>query len=124
MSREQNDVEAGSGDVFIDLGFSPAEAEELRAKSACIRRIARIKERHGWNQAQLGAAIGMAQSEVSQLLQGKLSRFSLTRLLTSLNALGVGVRITLMENVDPHLVVVDQIADTMSCVASTPIDQT
>jgi predicted XRE-type DNA-binding protein len=114
MSHDLNEVEPGSGDVFIDLGFSPAEAEELHAKSACIRRIARIKERHGWNQAELGAAIGMAQSEVSQLLQGKLSRFSLARLLTALNALGVGVRITLLEDAEPHLVVVDQIADSAS----------
>lgn len=107
-----DEIETGSGDVFIDLGFSPAEAEELRAKSACIRRIMRIKERRGWTQAQLGEAIGMAQSEVSQLLGGKVSRFSLSRLLSVLNALGVGVRITLMDDTDPRLEVVDQVADT------------
>lgn len=39
-----NDVtsENGSGNVFADLGFSPAEAAELAVKSALIREIGEI----------------------------------------------------------------------------------
>ncbi|MDB5098011.1 MAG: transcriptional regulator [Cyanobacteria bacterium RYN_339] len=109
MADEHEHVEPGSGNVFADLGFEPVEAEELTARAACIRRIARLKERRGWSQAELGKVIGMAQSEVSQLLAGKISRFSLERLLLALNALGIGVRIMLVETDEPHLVVEDQV---------------
>jgi predicted XRE-type DNA-binding protein len=109
MNNKDMAVEVGSGNVFLDLGFEPAEAEELAARSACIRRISRIKERQGWNQAELGARIGMPQSEVSLLLRGKVSRFSLDRLLAALTALGVGVRITLIEDAEAHLVVDDRV---------------
>jgi predicted XRE-type DNA-binding protein len=111
MSEDAINVEIGSGNVFADLGFEPAEAEELAARAACIRRITQIKERHGWNQSELGKRIGMPQSEVSFLLRGQVSRFSLERLLAALTALGVGVRIALLdEEADAHLVVVDAAA--------------
>jgi predicted XRE-type DNA-binding protein len=93
MNNAEEGVEVGSGNIFADLGFDPHEAAELAARSACIRRIARIKEQRGWNQAQLGDAIGMRQSEVSQLLRGKVSRFSLEGLLHALGSslsLGAG----------------------------------
>lgn len=107
MTDEHDQVETGSGDIFADLGFDQQESRELAARSACIRRIARIREQRAWTQAELGKAIGMPQSEVSQLLRGKVSRFSLERLLHALNALGVGVRITLSEEPDASLIVDD-----------------
>ncbi|MEI9932882.1 MAG: XRE family transcriptional regulator [Rhizomicrobium sp.] len=45
-------AQKGSGDVFIDLGFSPVEAAELNAKSTLIDAIADTMERRGLNQAQ------------------------------------------------------------------------
>lgn len=109
MSSAEEVVEVGSGNIFTDLGFDPQEAAELAARSACIRRIARIKEQRGWNQAQLGDAIGMRQSEVSQLLRGKVSRFSLERLLHALNSLGIAVHITLVEDAAAGLHVDDRV---------------
>lgn len=108
MTDGHDQVEVSSGNVFSDLGFDEQEAQELMARSACIVRIARIKEKRSWTQAELGAAIGMPQSEVSHLLRGKVSRFSLERLLHALNALGVGVRITLTEEPNAGLLVDDR----------------
>jgi predicted XRE-type DNA-binding protein len=109
VNDASDQVEVGSGNVFSDLGFDPQEAAELAARSACTRRIARIKEQRGWNQAQLGDAIGMRQSEVSLLLRGKVSRFSLERLLHALNALGIAVHITLVEDAAAGLRVDDRV---------------
>lgn len=60
--------EASSGDIFIDPGFSPAEAE-LHARSIEEAHCAHLHQR-GWTQAELGAAIESAQSEVSLLVNG------------------------------------------------------
>lgn len=114
MSKPDESVEVGSDNIFADLGFDPQEAAELAARAACIRRIARIKDQRGWNQEQLGAAIGMRQSEVSQLLRGKVSRFSLERLLHALNALGIAVHITLVEDAAPELRVDDLVDNKTS----------
>ena len=109
MNETDEQIEVGSGNVFTDLGFDAQEAAELAARSTCIRRITRIKEQRGWNQTQLGEAIGMRQSEVSQLLRGKVSRFSLERLLNALNALGIAVHITLVEDANPRMFVEDRV---------------
>lgn len=87
----------GSGDIFRDLGFDEREAQELRARGRCVEAITAIRDREGWTQKQLGERIGMKQSDVSFLLAGKISRFSLERLLSALAALGVSVRVSLIE---------------------------
>ena len=105
----------GSGDIFRDLGFDEHEAQELRARGRCVDAIKIIREREGWTQKQLGERVGMAQSEVSALLAGKISRFSLDRLLSVLVAIGVGVRISLAEDIaGGRLVVEDLAAPAMS----------
>ena len=100
----------GSGDIYRDLGFDEHEAQELRARGRCVDAIKAIREREGWTQKQLGERVGMAQSEVSALLAGKISRFSLDRLLSVLVALGVGVRISLAEDGTGGRLVVEDLA--------------
>jgi predicted XRE-type DNA-binding protein len=104
---EDTIFQVGSGDAYVDAGFSRAEAADLRAREACIRKIAKVKALHGWTQTELGRRIGMPQSEVSLLLRGKVSRFSLDRLIAALTDLGVGVHITLVDDVQTGLVVVN-----------------
>lgn len=55
-----NDVtsENGSGNVFADLGFSPAEAAELAVKSALIREIGEIIQDRKLTQQAIDAAGG------------------------------------------------------------------
>ena len=62
----------------------------------------------------MGKAMGMSQSEVSQLLAGKISRFSLERLMLALRSLGVGVRITLVDEPGMGLVVDDRVGDAVT----------
>jgi predicted XRE-type DNA-binding protein len=105
-----NRIIQGSGDIFRDLGFDEHEAQELRARGRCVDAIKVIREREGWTQKQLGERVGMAQSEVSALLAGKISRFSLDRLLSVLVAIGVGVRISLAEDIAGGRLVVEDLA--------------
>jgi predicted XRE-type DNA-binding protein len=70
------------GNIFIDLGFEPAEAEVMKLRAeVMIRMKERLKER-GWTQAEAARALGVTQPRVCRLMKGKIEDFSLDTLLT------------------------------------------
>ena len=96
VTREDADsVEASSGNVFADLGL--AEPETRLAKAELARIIRRQVESAGWKQQQAAAVLGLTQPDVSDLLRGKLRRFSMERIETLLLRLGMDVRIQVVE---------------------------
>lgn len=98
MSNYADQVSEAIGpSVFHDLGFE--DADELLEKAKIVRRIQRLMDERGLTQAQLGALIGMQQTEVSRLLRGRLDRFTFDRLFKALRALGVPFVIMLPDDV-------------------------
>jgi predicted XRE-type DNA-binding protein len=87
MSR----IEKSSGDVFQDLGFSPTESEDLRLRSDLLielqDRIGALKV----SQSRIAERLGIAQPRVSDLLRGKIEKFSLDTLALFLRKLGAEV---------------------------------
>lgn len=82
-------VTKGSGNVFVDLGFDPAEAEVMKLRAeVMIRTAQRLKER-GWTQAEAARQLGITQPRVSRLIKGKLEDFSLDMLLTLASRAGL-----------------------------------
>ncbi len=84
---------AGSGNVFEDLGFP--NANEMLAKSALVRLINKIIEQRGLTQVEAATLLGVNQPKVSALRRGRLTDFSLDRLMRFLVALGQEVDITI-----------------------------
>jgi predicted XRE-type DNA-binding protein len=85
------DVESSSGNVFEDLRLPDAEERLAKAELARIIR-GTIRER-GWTQKKAASVLGIATSDVSDLMRGKLLRFSQERLERFLNALDLEIRI-------------------------------
>ncbi|MCI0403739.1 MAG: helix-turn-helix domain-containing protein [Acidobacteria bacterium] len=85
------DYKIGSGNVFTDLGF--AGAEEMMAKAVLAHRIGRIIEERKLTQAEAARVMGVDQPKISALRRGRLSGFSLERLLRFLLLLGRDVEI-------------------------------
>ena len=83
--------EEGSGNVFADLGL--ADAVERQAKADLTHVIINIVEDHGWTQKKAASVLGIAESEMSDIMNGKLRRFSRERLERYLNLLGMEIRI-------------------------------
>lgn len=84
MSMIGNDTRTidGSGNVFVDLGFDPAEAEVMKLRAeVMIRTVQRLKEQ-GWTQAETARQLGITQRRVSRLIKGKVEDLSLDMLLT------------------------------------------
>lgn len=77
--------------VFAALNLP--DADEWLAKAELARAIQRLIGTLGLTQIQAAAALGGAQSDISNLARGRLAGYSMERLYRFLNALGQDVRI-------------------------------
>jgi predicted XRE-type DNA-binding protein len=84
--------EISSGNVFADLGLP--EPEKALAKAHLAHRISAIIEQRKLTQAKAAEILGIPQPRVSNLVRGRLSGFSMDRLVKFLNALDQDVEIT------------------------------
>lgn len=85
-------VRRASGNVYRDLGFPPEEAANLQARSDMMIQLTRILEERGLTQAAAAKLLGVTQPRVSDLMRGKIDRFSIDNLVELLGR--VGFRVT------------------------------
>ena len=78
-------------DVFTDLGFAPADAENLRIRSAMMRALVAFIRKEKLTQAQAAKLLGVTQPRVSDLMRGKIQLFSIDNLVVLLAAAGLRV---------------------------------
>jgi predicted XRE-type DNA-binding protein len=83
----------GSGNVFIDLGFSEPEAAELTLKAKLFHCLQDAIRQSKLTQLQTAEKLGIDQPKVSNILQGKMSGFSIERITNYLLKLGYDLRI-------------------------------
>lgn len=81
-----------SGNVFADLNLP--EADDLLAKAELAAKIIAEIQRRRMTQTQAAATLGVDQPKISALKQGKLSGFSVERLMRFLLRLGRDIEIT------------------------------
>ena len=75
--------------IFEDIGFSPEEAAELKMKSEIFLAIRRTIDAAGHTQRDLCRILGEHQPQVSNLLNGRSSKFSIDKLLRYASRLGL-----------------------------------
>ena len=80
-----------TSDVFTDLGFAPAEAENLRIRSAMMRALVTFIRKGQLTQAQAAKLLGVTQPRISDLTRGKIHLFSIDNLVVLLAAAGLRV---------------------------------
>lgn len=83
--------------IFDDLGFSREKATALAMKSALHRKIIRYAKNRNYSQAQLQDLLGEPQPRISDLLRGKIAKFSLEALVNYAEALDMRPEITIHE---------------------------
>jgi predicted XRE-type DNA-binding protein len=81
-----------SGNVFADLNLP--HADDLLAKAELAAKIIAEIQRRRLTQNQAAEVLGIDQPKVSALKQGKLSGFSIERLIRFLLILGRDIEIT------------------------------
>lgn len=81
--------------LFLDLGFEPAEAFVLQMRSKLMNDLRLYIEKQKLTQVEAARRMGIAQSRVSDLVCGKWEKFSLEMLITLELRLGRKVRVEL-----------------------------
>ena len=88
---ENRRVLDSTGNVFEDMGMQ--DAEERLAKAELARVIRQTIRTRGLTQTEAANLLGVKQPDVSDLVRGKLARFSMERLERFLIALDMEIRI-------------------------------
>ena len=99
------DYTVSSGNVFQDMGFADAEERLTKAKLAAV--INKIIEERGFTQKEIAKILGLNQSKISGLKNGRLKGFSIERLFLLLEELDQHIEITITHkskvNTEPRI---------------------
>lgn len=93
MSTQKVKHIQSGGNVYQDLGF--ANSEERLAKAKLAMRIEDIIKKRQLKQVEAAELLGINQPKISALMNGRLSGFSLERLIHFLNLLDQDVEIVI-----------------------------
>ena len=89
--HDMPEFEEGSGNVFADLEME--NADELLARARLGYCVYKILEEQKLKQREIAALLGIAQPDVSHLMNGHFNRFTTDKLLTFLKRLNRKVTI-------------------------------
>ncbi|MBL4761660.1 MAG: XRE family transcriptional regulator [Gammaproteobacteria bacterium] len=78
--------------VFDAVTDNKEEASELQTRADLMIVIRDIVEENGWKQSEAAQKLSLTQPRVSDLLNGKIEKFSIDLLMTCLFRLGFRVK--------------------------------
>ncbi|MGW5520021.1 helix-turn-helix domain-containing protein [Nocardia africana] len=101
-AREVTQTEYTS--VFDALADTPAEAENLKVRSQLMRAIRDRIDEFDWSQKTAAENLGLTQPRISDLKNGKMSRFSLDTLVNIATQVGLTVQVSVVDSKTDELV--------------------
>lgn len=81
--------------VWDAIADTPGQAANLRARAELMQQMAVFVKKQKWTQSEAASRCGVTQPRISDLLRGRVSRFSLDALVNISTALGCRVRVDL-----------------------------
>ncbi len=83
-----------TGNVFADLGFAAEEAEHLKVRADLMSALSKLLDSRGLTQADAARLLGVSQPRISDLVRGKIDKFSVDTLISMLAAAGASVSVS------------------------------
>ncbi len=111
IDRAMENLKAGEASGPVDLGetmahptepksifddralFGPKEAVSLKVRSKLMNRLTAYVEERGLSQEEAAVCFDTTQPRISNLLKGKMSKFSMDALLVMCTAAGIEVEV-------------------------------
>ncbi len=90
----ENEIESYLS-VWDAIADTPEQAGNLRARAELMQKITAIVKESSWTQSEAARRCGVTQPRINDLLQGRVSRFSLDALVNIATAIGRRVHIEL-----------------------------
>lgn len=88
-------MQRSSGNVFVDVGFGPEEAEHLRIRSDLMIAVRKVIASRKLTQSQAARLFGVTQPRISNIVRGRIDLFSIDTLVDMLAAAGISVKLTI-----------------------------
>jgi predicted XRE-type DNA-binding protein len=88
-------ISESSGNIFLDLGFSPHEAAVLLLRAELAEALRQWMESEGITQTQAAKRLGITQPRVSEIMRGKIELMSLDYMVGLCAKAGVSVEVRL-----------------------------
>jgi predicted XRE-type DNA-binding protein len=85
----------GSENVFVDCGFPPAEAENLRIRAKMMMALTGYIEERKITQSRAARIMGVSQPRISDLARGKIGLFTIDTLVNMVAAAGLKVDVAI-----------------------------
>ena len=83
------------GSVLDDLGFTPAEALAIKVKADVYRDLMGYIRSQNYTPRQLETLLGIPQSDVSNLVNGRVAKCSVAKLIKFAGKLNLGAEVRL-----------------------------
>jgi len=84
-----------TGSVFDDLGFDEVEAENLKIRASLMRAIEKYISEHKLTQATAARLMGVSQPRISDLITGKIDKFTIDMLVNMLAKAHVSIALVI-----------------------------
>src|SRR2546429_9120769 len=81
----------GNENVFVNCGFPPAEAENLRIRAKMMMALTGYIQERKMTQARAARIMGVSQPRISNLIRGKIGLFTIDTLVNMVAAAGLKV---------------------------------
>ncbi|HEY5582304.1 MAG TPA: helix-turn-helix transcriptional regulator [Rhodoferax sp.] len=88
-------INAGSNNVYRDLGFPGAEAQNLLLRGDLVIHIRKVIDKLGITQAEAAKRAGITQPRMNDLIKNRTHKFTLDALVNVAAQLGYTVKLTL-----------------------------
>lgn len=88
-------VTSSSGNIFLDLGFPPHEAEVMLLRAKLAEALRAWMERENLTQAKAAKRLGITQPRVSEIMRGKVELLSLDYLVGLCAKVGIPIGLRL-----------------------------
>lgn len=86
---------ASTSNVFKELGFDHEEAENLRLRSEMMVALRSYIEKEGITQKEAADYFGVTQPRISDLMRGKIGKFTIDMLVNMLASAGIRIRMVM-----------------------------
>src|ERR1039457_6200766 len=84
-------VTKGNENIFVDCGFAPAEAENLRIRAKLMMALTSYIRQRRVTQSRAAKLMGVSQPRISDLVRGKIGLFTIDTLVNMVTAAGLKV---------------------------------
>jgi predicted XRE-type DNA-binding protein len=86
-------IRRSTGNVFRDVGFTPEEAANLKLRADLMIELSHLIKARRLTQAKAATLCGVSQPRISDLVRGKIDRFSVDTLVAMLGHAGAHVKL-------------------------------